>query len=226
MPHEGKANAAAVAMLAKIGGATLVAAVVGGLFLPYGAIVAPAVTVVGALFAGFTIWFFRDPTAATPGEPGLIVAPAHGLVDVVDETDATAPMKGRVRRISIFLSVFDVHVQQAPFAGEVLKVEHKPGKFLNAISADCANHNENVWIPIRPFERPDAVAGVRLIAGLIARRIIPWLEPGERIKRGDRIALIQFGSRVELLLPLSATVTVQTGTRVRGGETVVARWNS
>ena len=131
-----------------------------------------------------------------------------------------------MRRISIFLSFLDVHVQQAPFEGRVLDVRHTPGKFLNAIKADCADHNENVWLPMQPAGRPDTVAGVRLIAGLIARRIIPWIKPGETLARGQRVALIQFGSRVELLLPLSATVLVRAGQRVKGGETVVARWES
>lgn len=153
-----------------------------------------------------------------------MVAPGHGLVDLVDETDATAPMTGRVKRISIFLSVFDVHVQQAPLAGEVVEVRHQAGRFLNAIKADCAEHNEHVRLVIRPAERPDALVGVRLIAGLIARRILPWVAPGEVLARGQRISLIQFGSRVELLLPLDVEVLVRSGQRVKGGETALARW--
>ncbi|MCW5556600.1 MAG: phosphatidylserine decarboxylase family protein [Verrucomicrobiae bacterium] len=171
----------------------------------------------------FTLHFFRDPNPRVPSEPGVVVAPGHGKVDVVDQLEEPVVMGGRCQRISIFLSVFDVHVQQSPVAGAVTMVRHQPGKFLNALKTESAAHNENVLIGLRADDPAGAPVGVRLIAGLIARRIIPWLQPGENVRRGERIALIQFGSRVDLYLPLSATLTVRSGQRVVGGETVVAR---
>jgi phosphatidylserine decarboxylase len=175
------------------------------------------------LFSAFTLYFFRDPTAAVPAGPALVVAPAHGKVDVIDEIDEPAVMRGRCRRISIFLSVVDVHVQQAPVAGEVTLVKHTPGQFLNAMRTDCAEHNENVLVGFRATEPACGPVGVRLIAGLIARRIVPWAATGDQVAKGERISLIQFGSRVDLYLPLAAEPAVQLGQRVVGGETVMAR---
>lgn len=184
---------------------------------------AAVVVFLGLVFTLFTLYFFRDPNPRVPEGAGLVVAPGHGKVDVVDELDEPSVMKGRCKRISIFLSVFDVHVQQAPVAGEVLGVRHQPGKFLNALKTESAAHNENVLIGLRASDPSGTVVGVRLIAGLIARRIIPWLKPGDTVARGGRISLIQFGSRVDLYLPPTAEITVQIGQRVVGGETVVAR---
>lgn len=176
----------------------------------------------GLLAALFTLWFFRDPNPRVPDGAGLVVAPAHGLVDVVDELDEPEVMQGRCRRISIFLSVFDVHVQQAPVAGQVFHVCHHSGRFLNALKTESAAHNENVLIGLRTTDPTDTRVGVRLIAGLIARRIVPWVAAGGSVARGERVSLIQFGSRVDLYLPPSAELRVQTGQRVVGGETIVA----
>lgn len=184
---------------------------------------AALVAFLGLLFAVFTLWFFRDPNPQVPAEPGLVIAPAHGKVDVIDELDEPAVMGGRCRRISIFLSVFDVHVQQAPIAGTVTHLQHTPGKYLNALNTDSAAHNENVLIGLRAGEASAPMIGVRLIAGLIARRILPWLTLGETVARGERISLIQFGSRVDLYLPLSSEILVKLGQPTRGGETIVAR---
>jgi phosphatidylserine decarboxylase len=175
------------------------------------------------LFSAFTLYFFRDPTAKVPTGAGLVVAPAHGKVDVIDEIDEPTILGGRCRRISIFLSVIDVHVQQAPVAGDVTLVKHTPGQFLNAMRTDCAEHNENVLLGFRSSEPNCGPVGVRLIAGLIARRIVPWAAVGDTVAKGERISLIQFGSRVDLYLPLATEVVVPIGQRVVGGETVVAR---
>lgn len=184
---------------------------------------AAAVAFLGLVFTVFTLYFFRDPNPRVPSDPGLVVAPGHGKVDVVDELEEATVMGGRCKRISIFLSVFDVHVQQSPVAGEVTLVRHSPGKFLNALKTESAAHNENVLIGLRASDPAGTPVGVRLIAGLIARRIIPWLQPGESVSRGERISLIQFGSRVDLYLPMKAEVRIQIGQRVVGGETVLAR---
>ena len=185
--------------------------------------VAAAVAFLGLIFTIFTLYFFRDPNPRVPAGPGLVVSPGHGKVDVIDELEEPKVMQGRCRRISIFLSVFNVHVQQAPVAGEVTLVQHTSGQFLNALNTESASHNENVLIGLRAVDPPGTPVGVCLIAGLIARRIIPWLKVGETVARGERISLIQFGSRVDLYLPLNAEITIQNGQRVVGGETVLAR---
>jgi phosphatidylserine decarboxylase len=173
-------------------------------------------------FVWFTVFFFRDPTPQVPAAEGIIVAPAHGKVDLIDETDEPEVLGGRCRRISIFLSVFDVHVQNAPVAGIVNVVCHSPGKFLNAIKSASAMQNENLLIGIRPLDEPEGRIAVRLIAGMIARRIVAWVQPGDEVARGDRIGLIQFGSRCELYLPSKFQVLVKPGDKVVGGETVIA----
>jgi len=175
------------------------------------------------VFSLFCFYFFRDPEARVPAEPDAIVAPAHGRVDLIDEVDEPLFVHGRCRRVSIFLSVLDVHVQRAPAAGEVAFSRYTRGQFVNALRTDSAEHNENLFLGFASAECPGERIGVRLIAGLIARRIVPWVAVGEVVARGERISLIQFGSRVELLVPLSARVVVPLGARVRAGETIIAR---
>lgn len=173
-----------------------------------------------ALFAGY---FFRDPDAQVPPGAGLVVSPAHGTVDVIDEVEESSVMGGRCRRVSIFLSVFNVHVQQAPVAGTVSHVRHTPGQFLNALKLESAALNENVVVGFRSTEPDCGPVAIKLITGLIARRIIPWVREGDVVAKGERVSLIQFGSRVDLYLPMAARVTVALGDRVVGGETVMAR---
>jgi phosphatidylserine decarboxylase len=225
MKHAGKAAATGrrmivwtLVLLAVVLGAGVAAVFIGSVI----AFLAGSLIGVWVLFALFTLYFFRDPTPRVPMEPGLYVAPAHGKVDLIDETEEPRFLGGRCRRVSIFLSVFDVHVQQAPIAGRVVFLRHTPGQFLNAIRADCAAHNENVLLGLESAEQPGEKVAVRLIAGLIARRIVPWVALGDEVARGERISLIQFGSRVELLLPLSVQLRVKAGDRVVGGQTVVA----
>jgi phosphatidylserine decarboxylase len=174
------------------------------------------------VFVLFVLYFFRDPDPIAPSDPDAIVAPGHGTVDVVDETSESEVMGGPCKRISIFLSVFNVHVQNAPVHGKVSYLQHKPGQFVNAMRTDSAQHNENVLIGFEPVGRPGNKVGLRLIAGLIARRIIPWIKTGEVIPRSERISLIQFGSRVELYLPPSVTIRAKVGDKVVGGQTIVA----
>ena len=174
------------------------------------------------IFIIFTFYFFRDPEPRVPSEPNLVVSPGHGKVDVIDELDEPVFMGGRCKRISMFLSVFNVHVQNTPVAGSVKYVRHTPGKFLNAMATESAAENENVLIGFDSAERPGQKIGVRLIAGLIARRIIPWVTEGETVARGERMSLIQFGSRVDVYLPLTAEIKVKLGDKVVGGESVLA----
>jgi phosphatidylserine decarboxylase len=174
------------------------------------------------VFALFTFYFFRDPDPTIPTQPGVYLAPAHGRIDVVDLTEEADFMGGPCRRVSIFLSVFNVHVQNAPIAGQVSWLKHRSGQYLNAMNQQSAVYNENVYIGIESSEQPGEKIGVRLIAGLIARRIIPWVAISDSLERGQRISLIQFGSRCDLYLPLGTTVKVHPGDRVRGGETIIA----
>jgi phosphatidylserine decarboxylase len=178
--------------------------------------------VVWILFAIFTLYFFRDPTARVPADKNLVVSPGHGKVDVVDTISGPIFMNGDCQRISIFLSVMNVHVQNAPVSGKVSYFKYTEGEFMNAMKTECATCNENVLIGFEASEPAGVRVGIRLIAGLIARRIVPWVELGTEVSRGDRISLIQFGSRVDVYLPRSAQIKIKIGDRVVGGETVLA----
>jgi phosphatidylserine decarboxylase len=178
-----------------------------------------------ALLVLFTFYFFRDPDPMTPTGANLVIAPGHGKVDVIDTTTETEFMGGECRRVSIFLSVFDVHVQNAPVTGRVAYFKHTPGQYLNAMKSESAQFNENVLIGIDSVEPRGEKIGVRLIAGLIARRIVPWISQNDAVQRGERISLIQFGSRVDVYLPKRAKIKIDLGEKVIGGETVIASFD-
>lgn len=173
-----------------------------------------------ALAVLFTLYFFRDPERVPPPGDRIAVAPADGLVTTVDEIEETEFLHAKVRRIGIFLSVLDVHVNRSPIAGEVLRSEPKPGRFLDARHPDCSRFNvSRAWV----ISGPVGTVLVRQITGAIARRICPWAAVGDALARGDRFGMIRFGSRTELFVPLDAEILVQPGDRVRGGETPLAR---
>ncbi len=174
------------------------------------------------VFALFTLYFFRDPDANVPAGPNLVVSPAHGKIDVIDTMTEPLFMGGECQRISMFLSVFDVHVQNAPVGGKVTFFKYTAGEFMNAIKAECALHNENVLLGFEATEPRGEKVGVRLIAGVLARRIVPYVQQGDEVSRGDRISLVQFGSRADVYLPLRAKIKVKLGDHVTGGETVLA----
>jgi phosphatidylserine decarboxylase len=185
-------------------------------------LVAPLLSIFFALALLFTGFFFRDPERVVPGGENVAVAPADGLVTTVDEVEEAEFLKARVRRIGIFLSVLDVHVNRAPLAGEVLHSEPKPGRFLDARSPEASLLNvSRSWV----FSGPAGTVMVRQITGAIARRICAWAVVGDKLSRGERFGMIRFGSRTELFLPLDAEILVSPGDRVRGGETPVARLN-
>jgi phosphatidylserine decarboxylase len=167
-----------------------------------------------------TVAFFRDPEREVPSDPNLIVAPADGTVMDIIELEETEVLKGKTRRVGIFLSVFDVHTNRAPIDGRVVYRQRRPGLFLDARRADCSEKNESVtWA----FENPRVTIVARQITGAIARRIVAWANVGDELKKGDRFGMIRFGSRTELYLPLSATVLVKEGDHVAGGSTPIAR---
>ena len=229
MKHSGKAALAAL-KLAGLGLAALLALlaaaylgmVIGAFVLHY---LAWMLVSLWVLFTAFTWFFFRDPDPMTPTGANLVVAPGHGTVDVIDTTTETDVMGGECRRVSIFLSVFNVHVQNAPVTGRVAFFKHTPGQYLNAMKTDSARFNENILMGFDCAEPRGEKIGVRLIAGLIARRIVPWAAQNDALQRGERISLIQFGSRVELYLPMRAKVMVKLGDKVKGGETVMASFD-
>jgi phosphatidylserine decarboxylase len=176
------------------------------------------------VFVAFTLYFFRDPEARVPQNPKVILSPGHGKVDVITDYEEKEFFGGRCRRVSIFLSPLDVHVQKAVISGRIGYVKHNTGKFLSAMRTECGLQNENVLIGFESPEVTGGRVGVRLIAGVLARRIIPWVQVGEPIARGERISLIQFGSRCDIYLPMDMEVTVKLGDRVAGGESIIARY--
>jgi phosphatidylserine decarboxylase len=223
MTHAGKARQAGLKLIVLSLVITLL--VIGVWSYLAGRILAPAVIGLGAIwltFVGFSLNFFRDPEPQVPADPKTVVSPAHGTVDVIEETVEKVFMGGACCRISVFLSVFDVHIQNAPVAGRVAYLKHCPGQFVNAMRTDCGGYNENVLIGLELSDAPGERVALRLIAGLIARRIVPWIALSDQLAKGQRTSLIQFGSRVDLYLPLSTKVQVKLGQKVKGGETIVA----
>ncbi len=226
MKHSGRARRAAfkIIFITLIAGAILLAiyvlATVGAAVLA--AIALPVLLPLWVLFAVFTLYFFRDPNARVPKGANLILAPAHGKVDVIDTTTEPLFMGGECRRVSIFLSIFDVHVQNAPVTGKVSFFKYTVGQFLSALKTESAIYNENVLLGIESSDPAGQKIGVRLIAGVIARRIVPYVQLGEAVARGDRISLVQFGSRADVYLPLKAQIRIKLGDHVTGGESILA----
>jgi phosphatidylserine decarboxylase len=186
-------------------------AVIGLVIIPVGGWVFLALT-------GFVAYFFRDPERSIPIEPGLLLAPADGKIVVVSpQSSHRAEPSGTL--VSIFLSVFDVHVNRAPMAGTVVDVRYQPGKFLAAFRPDASAMNEQNVVTLKAG---DASVIVRQIAGILARRIVCRVQAGDALSAGERFGLIRFGSRVDILIPPAFAVRARLGQRVRGGESVLA----
>ena len=169
------------------------------------------------LVAGFMGYFFRDPERIGPATPGAIVAPADGqVVRIVPRADD--PFVGVAQQVSIFLSPLDVHVNRAPVAGLVVEVEHRPGTFMAAYRAEASERNERTSVSIAG--EPTSVV-VRQIAGVLARRIVCRVRPGDKLAQGERFGMIKFGSRTDLVMPATVRLRVKTGDRVRAGETII-----
>lgn len=168
----------------------------------------------------FCLNFFRDPERSVPAGDDVVVAAADGVVADIIELEEHEVLKTRCRRVGIFLSVFDVHVNKAPIAGKITYIQHHPGLFLDARDPACSEKNEALtWA----FEGAKATLVVRLLTGAIARRIVPWSKVGDSVTKGFRFGMIRFGSRTEVYLPLDAEVTVKIGDRVKGAQTVIAK---
>ena len=208
-------------------------------------LIAAAICLVAAFLAWETVaWpmafltlgilaFFRDPERVVPQDDKLVLSPADGLVTLIQQVEPPAELqvddgsgsrglaRGPVTRISIFMSVFDVHINRTPIGGKVRRVVYIPGKFLNADLDKASEENERQHILI---ERSDGVAiGFTQIAGLVARRIVPFVKPGDILAAGQRVGLIRFGSRVDVYLPKGTDSQVVLGQKIIGGETVLAR---
>jgi phosphatidylserine decarboxylase len=171
------------------------------------------------LLAAFFLWFFRDPERVIPNGAGLIVSPGDGLVTEAARIETPA---GPRQRISIFLSVFDVHVNRSPIAGTITDVRYQKGKYLNAMNPASANENEQNAVTVRGAGLEGCEITFKQIAGLLARRIVFVPKVGSVVARGERVGLIKFGSRVDVVLPAEAELRVTPGTRVKGGASVLA----
>lgn len=182
-----------------------------------------AVGAVGAVplfvLAAFFLYFFRDPDRVSPQDPSLVVSPADGRVLVAGLADPAAAPSGDWKQISIFLSPMDVHVNRSPVSGRVTKVDFRKGKFLPAYHHDAASANERseVWV-----DRGGLPVVFRQIVGILARRVVCRVKPGDELKAGDRFGIMKFGSRMDVFLPLSAELRVSKGDAVIGGVTVIA----
>jgi phosphatidylserine decarboxylase len=171
-----------------------------------------------AALGGFFAFFFRDPERTVPQDPGLVVSPADGRVMIAGPSDGRWAPPGNWQQITIFLSPMDVHINRSPVDGRVTRIDYRPGKFLPAYD-ERSNDNElnEVWI-----DHHGQPVVVRQVVGILARRIVCRIHEGAHVDRGERIGLMKFGSRMDVFLPLSATLKVRVGERVTGGKTVLA----
>ena len=180
----------------------------------------PWLTLLFVLLILYTLAFFRDPDRTVPADANSVVAAADGVVADIIEIDEPDVVKTRMRRVGIFLSVFDVHTNRAPLEGRVIYRQHREGLCLDARRLDCSEKNESMtW----GFQNARTTLVVRQLTGAIARRIVGWSKVGDELKKGERFGMIRFGSRTEVYLPMTALVVVKVGDRVAGGSTVIAR---
>src|SRR6266436_4204096 len=179
-------------------------------------LISPVWAIVPVLLAAFFLWFFRDPDRVIPTDPGAVVSPADGKVTDVSVVNVSGE---QFKRISIFLNVFDVHVNRSPISGVIRSAHYQTGKFLNAMAPKSAECNEQNTVTV---DGEGHTIIFKQIAGLLARRIVFTKKIGDTVKRGERVGLIKFGSRTDVLLDASAQVEVKIGDRVKGGSSILA----
>lgn len=214
--------------MAKEGFGILFGVILAALILTIGGMVSHSalLKIVAALmwiFVLFSFYFFRDPERTIPPDEDLILSAGDGKVVDIKEVFEDRYFHGQARKISIFLSVFDVHINRIPISGKVGYFEYKPGKFVQAFKPIASTENEQTIIGI---ENEKTKVIVKQIAGIIARRIVCHIREGYSVKRGARFGMIKFGSRVDLIIPLDAEVLVKLGDKVKGGETAIAKIHS
>jgi phosphatidylserine decarboxylase len=207
----------------QIMGWPLVAAIVAILFLcgPW-----KWLAIVPGVLLALLVYFFRDPPRLVPDDPQAIVSPADGTVVEVTALPHYDFLDGPATRISIFLSLFNVHVNRAPLAGRVVDMHYKPGEFLNAMRPESAERNESMWLGLETLDSPPRRFAVRQVSGLVARRIVCAVCPGRTLTRGQKFGMIKLGSRTELILPPDAEVLVEVGAKIKAGADIVARWKT
>jgi len=177
----------------------------------------------GLIATAWCAWFFRDPERVTPDRPGLVISPADGVVNMIAEAVPPAELGMGLEpltRVSIFMNVFNVHIVRAPVEAAAIRTAYRPGKFLNASLDKASEENERSSVLMRTGGGRDY--GVVMVAGLVARRILPFIRQGDHLEAGDRIGLIRFGSRVDVYLPKGLDPLVCVGQTSIGGETVLA----
>jgi len=172
-----------------------------------------------ALITLFVISFFRDPERQSPQDEKAILSPADGRVLLIEEKEMTPFSTGRAIKISVFMSVFNCHVNRVPGSGRIEKIFYRAGKFFSANQDRASEQNEQNALLLRTPEGQEI--SIVQVAGLIARRIVCWVKPGETLKRGERFGLIRFGSRVDIYLPASIRIRIQRGDKVKAGLTIV-----
>jgi phosphatidylserine decarboxylase len=209
MNHNGFIAGEGLPFIIPLGGATLLAFVAGF----------QGISLVLLVVTLFVVWFFRNPQRNTPEKDGLVISPADGRVIRIEETTSDEQPGRTFQKISIFMNIFNVHVNRIPCSGEVRFIRYREGKFLSANLDKASKLNERNTVLLRTADGREIMT--IQIAGLIARRIVCWLQEGMQVHKGERFGLIRFGSRVELFLPLGSTLLVRVGDKVRAGETPI-----
>jgi phosphatidylserine decarboxylase len=180
-------------------------------------------TCLGLVLTLFFLYFFRDPERAVPTGPGLLISPADGRIIALEQVREEHFLKQPGQKLSIFMNVFDVHVNRAPVAGRVLGKLYQPGRYLAANRPEAPDQNEQLAVHLRTAGGAEVV--MVQIAGLIARRIISTVQEGDELDRGERVGLICFGSRVDLYFPNECRVQVSVGQKVKAGSSILGRWS-
>ncbi len=189
-------------------------------------VLAILLAVATAVIGGLIAWFFRNPRRMIPPESGFVVSPADGKIVDIEDIRHDDYIGGPAKKIGIFLSIFNVHINRAPIAGRVIGLCYRPGKYLNALRPESARENERLSVMLEENQAPYRGFIVRQITGAIARRIVCWLKPGDELGRGDQFGMIKLGSRTELVLPAEEglEIRVQLGDNVKAGTSVLAAY--
>ena len=191
-------------------------------------VVAAVLAIAAAVVCILVAWFFRDPNRSIPTQPGIVVSPADGKIVEIEELDLHDFVGGPAVKIGIFLSIFNVHINRSPIAGRVIGLKYRPGKYLNALRPESARENEQLAVLLESSEPPYRSMVIRQITGAIARRIVCWVKPGDKLDAGEQFGMIKLGSRTELVLPREAGFEIRTqlGNKVKAGTSILASYSA